>query len=227
MATLSDLRNAVESALSLPSAGPTLQLNSNTRERAFEAYVFSLLVQAVRQAGGTATIVGIQSGEAPSTVVFRGGPGRMGSQSQDYAFARCSLGGNEFELHVDVQYQGTSGAIHEVDVSVYDHRAANRVRWNQNEFARSSKLYGAFECKFYDSTLGTILGRTFVGLLADCGQMRMTAFCSNGPSPCLAKYLKPQRRPGHFLRLSPMRAAIEQRFVKYFEQEFRNWAGVV
>lgn len=227
MATLSDLRNAVESALDLPAAGATLQLNSNTRERAFEAYVFSLLVQAVRQAGGSAIIVGIRTGQAPSTVVFRGGPGRLGSQSKDYAYATCSLGGKHFELHVDVQYEGGSGAIHEVDVSVYDHRTADQMRQNQNQFAKSSKLYGAFECKFYDSTLGTVLGRTFVGLVADCGQMRMRAFCSNGPSPSLAKYLQPQNRPDLFLRLSPLRDVVEERFLNYFEQEFRQWAGVV
>lgn len=226
MASLSDLRNAVESALSLSTADATLQLNSNTRERAFEAYVFSLLVQAVRQAGGNATTVGIRTGQNPSIVVFRGGPGRLGSQSQDFAYARCSLGNKEFEFHVDVQYEGSSGAIHEVDVSLYDHRTADRVRQNQNEFAKSSKLYGALECKFYDSTLGTVLGRTFVGLVADCGQMRMTAFCSNGPSQSLAKYLQPQNRPDHFLRLSPLRASVEQRFLAHFQHELRKWTGV-
>jgi len=226
MATLADLRVAIETVLGLPTAGATLLLNSNTRERAFEGYVFSLLVRAVRQAGGTAVTVGIVSGDNPATVVFRGGPGRLGARLQNYAYARCQLGNREFEIHLDVQYEGTSGAIHEVDVSIYDRDAAIRVRDNQNEFARSSKLYAAFECKFYDSRLGTALGRTFVGLIVDCGTLRMKAFASNGPSPGLARYFQPTTRPEHFLRLSPLRTAVESRFVEFYEQEFRRWAGI-
>lgn len=227
MATLSDLRSAVEGILNLPAAGALLQLNANTRERAFEAYVFALLVQAVRRAGGTATVRGIQSGPSPSIVVLRGGPGRLGSRSQNYAYVDCSLQSQQFEIHVDVQYEGTSGAVHEVDVSIYDHDMADRVRLNQNEFAKCSKLYGVFECKFYDDKLGTVLGRTFVGLLSDCGKTRMKAFCSNGAAPNLAKYFSPQQRPDYFLQLSPLRAAVEQRFIDFFDQQLRRWAGVV
>ena len=226
MATLNDLRTAIETVLDLPAAGATLQLRSNTRERAFEGYVFSLLVEVVRRAGGTAVIVGIQSGENPATVVFRGGPGTLGSQSSDYAYARCQLGDMEFEIHLDVQYQGTSGAIHEVDVSIYDHEAAERIRSSPSQFAKSSKLDAAFECKFYDSRLGTAVGRTFVGLVADCGNVRMKAFWSNGPSPGLAKYFQPAKRPHYFPRLSPLRPTIESRFIDSLVTEMRRWAGV-
>ena len=113
MPTLSDLRNAVTTLLSLPAIPAVLQLNSATRERAFEAYVFSLFVKAIRQIGGTVIIRGIQSGDNPATVVFRGSPGRLGSQAQDFAYAYCVLGQKKFEIHLDVQYQGSSGAIHE------------------------------------------------------------------------------------------------------------------
>jgi hypothetical protein len=51
MATLADLQNAVNQVLDLTGMPAVLQLNSVTRERAFEAYVFSLVVNAVRQAG--------------------------------------------------------------------------------------------------------------------------------------------------------------------------------
>jgi hypothetical protein len=226
MPTLADLRNAIEKVLKLPIAGQVLQLNSNTRERAFECYVFALLVQAVRQAGGTAILVGIHSGINPVNAVFRGGPGRLGSTADDYAYASCRLGQNEFEIHLDVQYVGGSGAIHEVDVSIYDHTAAERVRQNPNEFARVRYLNAAFECKCYDSRLGTVLGRTFVGLIADCGTVRLKAFASNGSSPGLAKYFQPTNRPDLFLELSPLRTAVESRFVDFFEQEFRRWSGV-
>src|SRR5687768_1131077 len=118
MPSLAQLRASIDSLLDLPGISAVLQLNSPTRERAFEAYVFSLMVTAVREAGGAAELVGRNSGPNPPVVVFRGGPGLLGSNAQDFAYANCTLGSRRFEIHVDVQYEGTSEAIHELDVSI-------------------------------------------------------------------------------------------------------------
>src|SRR5262245_49501122 len=115
---LAALRAAIDSLLALSEAQQLLQLNSNTCERAFEAYIFSLCCEAVRRAGGAVTLEGIQSGPQPGTVVFRGAPGSMASTGQDFVYASCSLNQKRFEIHVDVEYQGTSGALHEIDVSL-------------------------------------------------------------------------------------------------------------
>lgn len=225
MATLADLQNAISQTFGQPNAPAVLQLNSATRERAFEAYVFALVVRAVRQAGGTANIRGIVSGANPSPIVFRGGPGLLGSRSQNFAFAQCSLGNKQFELHVDVQYEGGSGAIHEVDVSIFDQAAANNVRQSPNVFAKVNKLYGAVECKFYDSTLGTVLGRTFVGLVDDCGTLQLKVFATNGSSPSLVRYFSPKTRPNRFFRLSPVYATNEAVFVDWMKHTLSEWAG--
>src|SRR5947209_11281171 len=100
MANLTDLQTAVENLLDLPSLPSILQLNSPTRERAFEAYVLSLFVKAIRQLGGSAVVRGILSGDNPATVVCRGSPGRLGSAAQDFAYVNCVLGEKEFELHL-------------------------------------------------------------------------------------------------------------------------------
>jgi hypothetical protein len=226
MATLADLRNAINQVLNLPAIPAVLQLNSNTRERAFEAYVFALLVNAVREAGGTAEIFGIVSGINPATVVFRGGPGLLGSRAQDYAYARCQLGNRNFEIHVDIQYEGRSGAIHELDVSLYDRDAADRVRQTPNLFAHTNKLHGAVECKFYDSTLGTALGRTFVGLVDDCGTLQLKLFSTNGRSQGLARYFSPNSRPNRFFQLSPLRPVQQAEFVTFIRHVLSEWAGV-
>jgi hypothetical protein len=226
MATLADLQNAVSQVLNLPGIPAVLQLNSATRERAFEAYVFSLVVSAVRQAGGTAEIRGINTGANPAVVVFRGGPGLLGSTAQDFAFARCQLGSEEFEIHADVQYEGTSAAIHELDVSLYERAAADRVRQTPNLFPKTNKLHGAVECKFYDATLGTTLGRTFVGLIADCGSLELKLFSTNGSSPGLVRYFSPNRRPHPFFRLSPLRPPKEQEFINFVKHTLSKWAGV-
>jgi hypothetical protein len=53
---LAALQVAIMSLLNLPTAGKLLNLNSNTSntcERAYEAYVFSLCCEAAQRAGGT------------------------------------------------------------------------------------------------------------------------------------------------------------------------------
>ena len=226
MATLVDLQNAIAKLLNVSGVPAALMLNSATRERAFEAYVLALLVRAVQDAGGTVVMRGIKSGANPRPIIFRGGPGLLGSMAQDFAFAQCKLGSEEFELHLDVQYEGSSGAIHEVDVSIYEREAADRVRQAPNIFAKTNKLHGAVECKFYDSHLGTALGRTFVGLVDDCGALQLKAFSTNAFSQGLAKYFSPKKRPDRFFRLSPLSAAEETKFVSFASVILSKWAGV-
>ena len=194
MATLADLRAAITQVFAQSAVTGILQLNSNTRERAFEAYVFSLVVLAVQQAGGTVELHGIVTGQNPNPLVFRGAPGYMRSTAQDFCYARCLLNGKEFEIHVDVIYVGGSGATHEVDVSVYDRSAADTVRQTPGLQPGTSKLRAAFECKFYDSSLGTALGRAFYGLVADCGRLNTKVFVTNGQSSGLARYFSKASR---------------------------------
>lgn len=226
MPTLADLRTAVETLLGFPAMSSVLQLNSNTRERAFEAYVFSLLVKAVRQAGGTVALHGVTSGANPNPAVFRGAPGYMGSRAQDFCFARCDLHGKEFEIHVDVIYVGSSGATHEVDVSIYDRSAADTVRRSPGLQPGTRSLRAAFECKFYDSNLGTALGRAFVGLISDCGQLKAKKFVTNGQNQGLARYFSKSGGPQAYFRVSPLIPDDSARFVHNVEQALRQWAGV-
>lgn len=222
---LNDLLFAINNLLNLPSAQQLLQLNSNTCERAYEAYVLSLCVEAVRRAGGTAELRGILSGPNPNPVVLRGAPGSMASRNQNFAFASCVLRNKRFEFHVDVEYQGTSGAPHEIDVSMCDEAHAEAVRnTNGRPKADGNKLLMAFECKFYESTPGVVLGRTFVGLISDCGALRLKAFVANLSSEKLALYFSKSSRPQPFLGLIPTDIASEERFIHNVEQELRKWA---
>jgi hypothetical protein len=125
---LAGLQSAIQDLLALPSAGQLLQLNSNTCERAYEAYIFSLCCEAARGAGGSVLLKGIRSGLPPNPVIFRGAPGSMASRNQDFVYASCALNQRRFEVHVDVEYEGSSGALHELDVSVCDEDHADVVR---------------------------------------------------------------------------------------------------
>lgn len=225
MATLADLIQAVNSLLQLSGVAATLQLNNNTRERAFEAYIFGLVLQAVQSAGGTVQLCGVTSGPNPPVLVFRGAPGQMSSRLQDFCYARCTLNGKTFEVHVDVKYEGGSRATHEVDVSLFDGGKADNVR-NTGVLPAASGLLGAVECKFYDSSLGTILGRAFVGLVSDFSGTKIRCFVTNGTGQGIAQYFSTKSRPEPFFGVSPLVPGPRERFVHSVEQGLRKWAGV-
>ena len=221
---LNELVSAINALLTLPAAQQLLQLNSNTCERAYEAYVLSLCVEAVRRAGGTAVLTGVKSG-ANSPVVFRGAPGSMASKNQDFAFVDCGLRGKQFEIHVDVEYQGTSGALHEIDVSVCSKQHADAVRsTNGSPRASGNNLLVTLECKFYESAPGVTLGRTFVGLVSDCSGVRFKAFVANLPSDKLQRYFSKESRPEPFLGLVPTSPDSENRFIANVQQALLKWA---
>ena len=152
------------------------------------------------------------------------------SANQDFVYADCTLNNKQFELHVDVGYQGTSGALHEVDESVCDHRHADAVRrTSSTPKGAGNKLCVVFECKFYESTPGVSLGRTFVGLVSDCGSLRLKGFSlkgfiSNIPSDKLRQYFSKTSRPKPYLGINPTDSAGEDRFVRNVEQVLRKWS---
>ncbi|TKI71904.1 hypothetical protein FC756_03670 [Lysinibacillus mangiferihumi] len=227
MTSITDLKNAIDNLLSLSSTGAILHLNSHTPERAFEAYIFSLCSKAVKNLGATttatATLTGTQSGPNPSIVIFRGSPGNMWSVSQDFCYLDCTLNDKSFEVHVDVTYEGRSGANHELDVSIYSKAQANIARSNRVFPKMQKHLIGAIECKFYTSAPGVSLARTFVGLLTDCSGKKFKAFISNQATDGLKKFLSTGPALS-FTDLSPLDVSSEDRFVKNLEQFLLEWS---
>lgn len=223
MATLIDLKQAIDNLLGLSASGRLLQLNSNTCERAYEAYVLSLCAEAVRSAGGSATLTGIKSGPNPAVVVLRGGPGDMASKGQDFCYVDCILRRKRFEIHADVEYEGQSGASHEIDVSICEASHAQDVRQSGRAPRTNKNLIAAIECKFYESTPGVALARTFVGLIKDCSPNRFNAFASNKTSRGLDSFLSTTWAPKPFTDLTALDPLSESRFVANVEQVLRQW----
>ena len=88
------------------------------REHAFEAYLFSLVVRAVREAGGTAESTEDRAEPIQLQWRFAEIMVRLVQRSGTLRMCSAHSGDRDFEIHVDVQYEGTPGAIHEIDVSV-------------------------------------------------------------------------------------------------------------
>ncbi len=216
---------AVKKLLATPSAAAAVRLNSNTAERAYEAWIFSLLVDAARHASATIKLRGAQS-EKPKVLVFRGAPGRMTSKAADYCHAHCKIGNAAFEIHVDVEYEGSSRALHEIDVSIARADECDRVRKHGSMLPRHRAVLGAAECKRYDSALGTGLGRAYVGLLRDFGTSpRVRVFASNGNGRGIERYLASAKfNIDSFFRLSPLAPTTVATFVNVIAHQLRTWA---
>lgn len=225
MTQLTDLEQALDRLLQLSATKKLLKLNSQALERAYEAYVLGLCMEAVRRQKGEASLVGIKSGTNPTQLVFRGGPGSMASTVQDFCYAECKLGKKYFEIHLDVEYIGQSGATHEIDVSIYDHEYAQQIRSAKRTPRTNKPLIMAFECKFYTSTPGVSLARTFVGLVSDCASTKLEGFVSNISTKGINMFLSKSSSPEPFTDLSPLDKNSEETFIGYVAQVLRKWAA--
>lgn len=223
--TLTDLTAAVDRLLRLVATRAALKLNSATPERAYEAYVCALCAEAIRAIpGGSATLVGRRTGPNPAVVVFRGAPGSMASDNQDFVYVACRLGAREFELHVGVEYEGQSKATHELDVSACMSEHAERVRLTGQAPRTNKHLLMAFECKFYTSDPGVALARTFVGLLADCSPNLLNGFVCNRRRLGLSRYLSRATGPEPFTELTPLDRESERDFIGVVRHRLKKWA---
>lgn len=225
MASLSELITAVNSLLSLTAARRRLQLNSHTEERAYEAYIFSLCVKAVRELGGTVDIRGINSGSNPNPLIFRGSPGAIYSTTQNYGYALCEISGKQFEIHVDVQFRGSSTANHEIDVSFIDHVSSERCRVRREFPNMAGHLIGAIECKYYSGDPGVALARTFAGLISDSSSNRINAFVYNKKSRGIQAFYSKLNSASGFFDLTPLEKKAEDRFVAHISNAIDKWSS--
>lgn len=223
MATLQDLETAIDQLLEHPLGVGNYQFVRRVGEKAYEAYVFGLCLRAARDLGATPILQGISA--PPNPFVFRGGPGQIHSTTRNYGYAEFSLNGNGFEVHAGVEFRGTSGMTHELDVCVMRADDAVKCRQEPND-PGSSSLVGAWECKFYDGRLEKVLGRAFVGLMDDMGSnVRLSGLCSNKTHRELQDFLQPIRRPYPHLVLTPLDPPSERRFVGTLAAELKKMSA--
>lgn len=220
MATLADLEGAIDLLLDHPAGPGSYHLVQQVEEKAYEAYVFGLCLRAVRELGVIPLLRGISA--PPMPFVFRGAPGQIHSQYRNYGYASFTLNNHEFEIHAGVEFAGTSGMTHELDVCIMRADDAQKCRDHPDDPACAS-VFGAWECKFYDQELQKHLARAFVGLVDDLGSnVRLTGLCSNKTHGQMRDYFQPQRRPYPHLLLTPLDPASETRFVGLLSAELKK-----
>lgn len=159
-----DILNRIQAALGV-AITPSLTASSAGNDL-FEAYVFSLIVEAATEEGASVTFEGVTGGIS-SIFTFRTSPGYISSTAHDYSHAVIAFPNKPpLEAHVGIYVAGKSGVLHECDVAVVDRAEAQACRANQVS-PRSVKVLMAAECKFYTSTPDLGLGRGFLGLNSD------------------------------------------------------------
>lgn len=220
MASLSDLEAAIDELLDHPLGAAHFQLVTQTAEKAYEAYVFGLCLRAAREVGAVPELRGIAASPVP--FVFRGGPGKIFSDLRNYGYAYFAMNGQGFEVHLNVEFKGTSGMLHELDVSILRHVDANKCRTRSIDPSTASLIAG-WECKFYGGRLDKNLGRAFVGLIDDMGaNVRLSGMCSNSTHPQLRDYFRPARRPHPHFLLTPLNKSNEDVFVNVLKAELKK-----
>lgn len=223
MTTLGDLEQAIDALLNHPLGVNHYHLVRHVEEKAYEAYIFGLCLRAVRELGVTPVLQGISAPPVP--FIFRGGPGQIHSQTRNYGYAEFSLNASDFEIHAGIEFVGTSGMTHELDVCILRADEAAKCRRLPDD-PRAAALIAGWECKFYAGTLHKGLGRAFVGLLDDIGKnARITAMCSNSSHPQLRQYFRLDRRPHAHFDLTPLRPDREGEFVNHLKVEIRKMAA--
>jgi hypothetical protein len=223
MATLADLENAIDALLDHPLGVGQYQLVRTVEEKAYEAYVFGLCLRAVRELGATPVLRGISG--PPMPFVFRGAPGQIHSTSRNYGYAEFSLNGIEFEIHAGVEFKGSSGMTHELDVCIMRADDADRCRLQPDD-PPSASLVAGWECKFYAGNLEKSLGRSFVGLIDDMGtNLRLSGFCSNSSHVQLKDYFQPQGRPHPHFNMTPLEPSNENIFVNLSKGAIKKMTG--
>ena len=220
MTTLVALERAIDTMLDHPLGIGQYQLNRAVEGKAYEAYVFALCLRAVRELDVTPVLKGAKG--VPNPFIFRGAPGQIHSTSKNYGYATFALNEASFEIHAGVEFRGTSGMTHELDVCIMRGDDAKKCR-RQPDDPRPASLVGGWECKFYAGDLQKGSGRAFVGLMDDMGtNLRLSGFCSNSVHAQLRQYFRPQRRPHPHFRLTPLEPSNEDIFVNQIKGELKK-----
>lgn len=225
--SLAELKSLIDAVLNSISSGAAAYLNRNTADAAYAGYVFGLILRAVERLAdpNSVRLDSAQSGPKnpppPSVFVIRGAPGPLNSKEQDFGYAIFSYQGEDYEIHLGVQYRGSSEVLHEFDISILPTRAANETR-SSGKPPGPGKACAIFECKFYDKNLGIELGREFVGLRSDFTSVPLARLVTNSDSTSVALFLKKNNRPKLSRHLEPGNSNMENEFICAVADELRN-----
>jgi len=189
MSTRPDLIDVLKNCL---GSRTVKNLLSNSNSDLYEAYIFSIVLNAARLEGGKVTFEDVH-GKPTQKLLLRTSPGTIYSKKYNYTHAVVEFSRtNVVEVHVGIKVSGSSGIAHEADVVVVDRAEAETCRL-RGVNPRNSKVIFAVECKYYFSNLGINLARSFLGLDKEFSSKK-AYFVSNTTSKNVEKILSKHSR---------------------------------
>jgi hypothetical protein len=193
--------------------------NAATESDLYEAALLAAAVDAATQAGGQSQLT--NDGNTPTRqLVFRRSPGNIWAAG--YTHARVVFQGTLkwLEIHLGVFVLGVSGVAHECDVAVLDGVEAERGRQG-GVHPRRRGLVAAIEAKHYVASPGIDIGRAFLGLAGELGQVKCSLAFPALSSASLATLIA-RKQSECFDEVIPA-APASQRLQAHLEQSIRNW----
>lgn len=196
--------------------------NSDAVSDIYEAYLFSLVLQAAREEGADVSLACINGG-MPSTFVFRTSPGYLNSRRKNYGYAVIDFAGcPRLEVHLGVRVSGHSAVMHECDVSVLFESEAITCRSRTEHVApRSHKLIAILEAKYYTTDLALHLGRGFLGLVRDLSAHK-SFFVINREARQIERLLAYKKQQWEH-KVVPTEAIAVKRLTNALQKAFHNF----
>lgn len=217
MAINQDLVDQIKVSLG-NSLSPSLT-SANAANDLYEAYVFSLVLDAARTEGAVITYRD-RVGAVPVVFLFRTSPSRISIAVPNYCYADIFFQGKPgLEAHVGIYVSDKAKVRHETDVVVLRRDEAQTCRAAGDIDPRYSKLILSAECKMYqNATLDIGLGRGFLGLSAELKGVTTTFVANKGAGPI--ERLLVHHRKGRALGVIPANLAQVNQLRVKFESSF-------
>jgi hypothetical protein len=131
----------------------------------YEAYILTLLIRAADNLGWQWELHD-QSCSVTNRAVFRKGPGRLPTGNFTHVML-SKANKQDLEAHIGVKVRGISGVAHEFDLLLISESAA-ALRRSQGFDPDYTDVVAHAEAKYYGGNLPLPLGRSMVGLDAEC-----------------------------------------------------------
>jgi hypothetical protein len=229
MALRDDLLKEVENNLNAALI-PTYR-NSSHASDLFEAFVFSVIIQAAIEEGAQTPIQWEDTNEQPASIItFRRSPGYINYRTVRYTHAVLAFpNADPLEVHLGIYAVGSADIPQECDIAVVKRSEAQRCRAviNGNVPVKSAHILIGVECKCYQtSNISLGLGRSFLGLVKDFSSYGRYFFVFNNFYQSVEKLLSHHNQEWEH-KLSPtsskeierLRYSFQSRF-KYYKAQF-------
>lgn len=221
MTTNQDLLDEIQTTLG-EALIPSLT-TSSAADDLYEAYIFSLVIEAARAEGAAHIEFKSRNNASPTSFVFRTSPGYLNSSAKDYGYAEIEFTGKPIlEAHLGVRIEGHSEVLHECDICVLLKSEAELCRLSPMRIApRSKTVIIAVEAKYYTTDLSLNLGRAFLGLVSDSSAEK-SYFVVNRNSDSIEKLLTHKKKYWEH-KIIPQNRNEVNRLRSMFQVAFRDF----